>query len=183
MCTFNETGVLNSLYMFLSSYYLCFRIPSIIRQLYPICHINEKTTPQYITQFLFVLPKCVRLKRENSRRLALVIVVQPSSFKIEALIWISFWRALKFQPFSGRVDSNPRRQSKNIEMTYKKLILNLCMNYMVYVSSTILKIKNQLSHSTSCSDKTLHLLVLVVGRLYWGLQVPSSFSICGCILS
>ena len=29
--------------------------------------------------------------------------------KIEALIWVSFWRALKFQPLSWRVGSNPRR--------------------------------------------------------------------------
>ena len=42
-------------------------------------------------------------------------------FKIEALIWISFWRALKFQPIIWRADSNPRRQSKNIEMKYKTL--------------------------------------------------------------
>ena len=42
--------------------------------------------------------------------------------------------------------------------------------------------KNQPSNSTSCSDNALHLLVLVVGILYWGLQVMSSFSSWGCIL-
>ena len=30
----------------LSSYYLCFHIPSRIRQLYAICHISEKMTPR-----------------------------------------------------------------------------------------------------------------------------------------
>ena len=40
-------------------------------------------------------------------------------FKIEALLWVSFWRALTFQPFYWRAESNPRRQSKNIEMKYK----------------------------------------------------------------
>ena len=42
-----------------------------------------------------------------------------SVFKIVALIWVSFWRVLKFQPFSWRVGSNPRLQSKNLEMEYK----------------------------------------------------------------
>jgi hypothetical protein len=37
-------------------------------------------------------------------------------FKSEALIWGSFWRALKFQLFSWRASSNSRRQSKNIEL-------------------------------------------------------------------
>ena len=53
-------------------------------------------------------------------------------FKIEALIWISFWRALKFQRFS----SYPRCQCKNIKK-YTRLVLNLCMNYILYVSSTM----------------------------------------------
>ena len=43
----------------------------------------------------------------------------PSMFKSEALIWVSFWKAFKFQPFSLRLGSNPRRQSKNIKMKYK----------------------------------------------------------------
>ena len=104
-----------------------------------------------------------------------------SMFKIEALIWVSFWRALKFQRFSWRVGSNPRHQSKNIETKYK-LIVNLCINYMVHVSSTMRRIKNQSSNSTSCNDNALRLLVLVAGMLYWGLQVTSSFWIWGCVL-
>ena len=40
-------------------------------------------------------------------------------FKIETLIWVSFWRAIEFQPFNWRASSNPRRQYKNIEMKYK----------------------------------------------------------------
>ena len=63
-----------------------------------------------------------------------------------------------------------------------KLILNLCMNYMVHVSSIMWRIKNQPSNSTSCGDNALRLLVLVVAVLYWGLQVTSSFSIWGCVL-
>ena len=46
-------------------------------------------------------------------------------FKIEVLIWVSFWWALKFQSFNWRVGSNPRRQSKNIEMKHKTHI-KLC---------------------------------------------------------
>ena len=38
------------------------------------------------------------------------------------------------------------------------------MNDMIYVSSTMWRIKNQPSNSTSCNDNTLRLLVLVVGR-------------------
>jgi hypothetical protein len=44
---------------------------------------------------------------------------REAMFKFEALIRASFWRALKFQLFSWRVGSNPRRRSKNIEMKYK----------------------------------------------------------------
>ena len=64
--------------------------------------------------------------------------------KIEALIWFSFWSALKFWPFSWTVGSNPRRQPKNIQMKYKthiKLVHELhgtCFQYNV---------KNQ-QHST-----------------------------------
>ena len=36
---------LTVVYIIFSSYYLCFCIPSIIQQLYAICHINEKATP------------------------------------------------------------------------------------------------------------------------------------------
>ena len=38
-------------------YYLCFRIPSIIRQLYVVCHIDEKTTPRSY-DFLCVTQTC-----------------------------------------------------------------------------------------------------------------------------
>ena len=40
-------------------------------------------------------------------------------FKIEALIWVSFWRVFKFQLFSWRIGLNPRRQSMDIEMKDK----------------------------------------------------------------
>ena len=74
-------------------------------------------------------------------------------------------------------DVNPRIQNWNT-----KLILNLCMNYMVYVFSTMWRIKNQPSNFTSCNDNAPHLLVLVTSILYWGLQATSSFSIWGCVL-
>ena len=60
-----------------------------------------------------------------------------SMFKIEAIVWVSIWRALKFQLFSWRVGSNPRRQYENIEMKYKthiKLVHELygtCFQYNV----------------------------------------------------
>ena len=83
---------------------------------------------------------------------------------VEGLVWIQ--------------DVNLRVQKWNM-----KLILNLCMNYMVHVSSTMWRIKNQPSNFTSCcSDNALCLLVLVVGRLYWGLQATSSFLIWDCVL-
>ena len=56
------------------------------------------------------------------------------------------------------------------------------MKHMVHVCSTMWRIENQPSNSTSCSDNALCLLVLVAGRLYRGLQVTSSFSILGCVL-
>ena len=98
------------------------------------------------------------------------------------VIWVPFWRALKFWPFCWRVGSNLRRQSKNYIEMIIKLILNLCMNYMVLVSNAMWIIKNQASSSTSCSDNALHLLGLVAGGLCWGLQVTSSFSIWGWVL-
>ena len=61
-------------------------------------------------------------------------------------------------------------------------MLNLCMNCMVHVCSIMWRIKNQPSHSISCSDNVLRLLVLMAGRLYWGLQGTSSYSIWGCVL-
>ena len=53
---------------------------------------------------------------------------------------------------------------------------------MVHVSNIVWRIKNQPSNYTSCSDNPLRLLVLVACKLHWGLQVTSSFWICGCIL-
>ena len=53
---------------------------------------------------------------------------------------------------------------------------------MVHVLSTMWRMTNQPSNSTSCSDNALRLLVLVTGRLHWGLQVTSSFFIWGCVL-
>ena len=100
--------------------------------------------------------------------------------KIGALIWVSFWRANMFQPLNWRIGSNPRRQSKNIEMKYKTHT-NLCMTNMVHILSSMWRIKNRPYNSTSCSDDALHLLVFVACRLYWGLQVTSSFPIRGCV--
>jgi hypothetical protein len=54
-------------------------------------------------------------------------------------------------------DINPRIQKWNI-----KLISNLCMYYMVHVSSTMWSIKNQPSNSISYSNNVIRLLVLVV---------------------
>ena len=48
-----------------------------------------------------------------------------SALKIEALGWVSFWKASKFQPFSWRVGSNPRRRPKNVEMKYNTRIVEL----------------------------------------------------------
>ena len=39
-------SILIKLVIYISLYYLCFCIPSIVRQFYTICHINEKTTPR-----------------------------------------------------------------------------------------------------------------------------------------
>jgi hypothetical protein len=76
--------------------------------------------------------------------------------KIEALIWVSFWRALKFQPFNWRVGSNPRRQSKNIEWKYNTH-MNY-MNYMEHVSSTMWE--SRINHLTL-------LLVLTMPYVCW----------------
>jgi hypothetical protein len=51
-----------------------------------------------------------------------------------------------------------------IEMKYKTHI-NLCMNYVVHVSSTMRRVKYQPPNPTSCGDNVaLLLLVRVVGR-------------------
>jgi hypothetical protein len=57
-----------------------------------------------------------------------------------------------------RVGSNLRRQSKNIKMKIKKFIFNLCMNYMVHVSSQCEEL--ELNHRTP-------LLVLIVPYACW----------------
>ena len=53
---------------------------------------------------------------------------------------------------------------------------------MIHVSSIMWKIMNQASNSTPYSDNALCLLVLMIGKSYWGLQVMSSFSIWGRFL-
>ena len=103
-------------------------------------------------------------------------------FQIEALIWVLFWRILKFQLFKWRADSNSRRQFKNIKRKYKTHIKLVHELYgTLHVCSIMWKFKNQPSISTSCNDNALRLLVLVVRKLYWGFQVMSSFSIWGCV--
>ena len=87
--------------------------------------------------------------------------------------------------FSLSVEGLVQIQDVNPRIILKwntKFIMKLCISYMVHVSSTMWRIKNQPSDSTSWSDNTLHLLVFVVGRLYWGLQVTSLFSIWGFVL-
>jgi len=56
-------------------------------------------------------------------------------FKIEALKRVSFLKALKFQPFSWSVCSNPTRQSKNIEKKYKTHIKHV-HNFIWYMFPT-----------------------------------------------
>ena len=48
--------------------------------------------------------------------------------------------------------------------------------YMIHFSSKMRSFNNQPSNSTSCSDNALRLLILVVCKLYWRLQVTSSIS-------
>jgi hypothetical protein len=67
-----------------------------------------------------------------------------------------------------------KRQSKNIEIKCKTHI-KVVHELHGTCSSTMWRIKNQPSHSTSCSDNALRFLVLVADTLYWGLQVMSSF--------
>ena len=110
-----------------------------------------------------------RLKAEHRSRL------KPSSYEFQFEGLSNF--SLSVEGLVQIQDINPRIQKWNI-----KLILNLCMNYMVHVFSTLWRIKSQPFNSTSCSDNALRLLVLVVGRLHWGLQVMSSFSTWGCVL-
>ena len=69
-----------------------------------------------------------------------------------------------------------------IHIWITNLVLNLCMKYMVHVSTTMWITKNQPSNSTSCSDNAIRLLILVARIWYWGLQVTSSFLVWGCVL-
>ena len=103
-------------------------------------------------------------------------------FKIEALVWVSFQRALKFQPFDRKVGSNPKTsiQERRNEIQNSYFICACIIRYMFPVQCE--ELKNQPSNFTSCSDNTLRLMVPLAGRLYWGLQVTSSFSIWGCVL-
>ena len=97
-----------------------------------------------------------------------------SMFKIEALIWVSYWSAYKSQPFRWRAGSNSRHQTKNIEMkcrTHIKLVHELYGTCF----TTMWRIKNQPSNSIACSDNALCLLVLVAGKLHRRLQVCLHF--------
>jgi hypothetical protein len=68
---------------------------------------------------------------------------------------------------------NPRIQKWNT-----KLILNLCMNYMIYVSSTMWRVTNQPSNSISCSNNDPTLVDSCGGQIV----STTSFSIRSCVL-
>ena len=72
-----------------------------------------------LEEFYGIYLKLVKKNRNITTCNQLDLGTLRSVFKIEVLIWISFWRALIFQPFSWRVGSNPRRPSNNIKMKYK----------------------------------------------------------------
>jgi hypothetical protein len=77
-----------------------------------------------------------------------------------------------------RVGSNPRRQSKNIEIVYKKSY-ETCA-WIIWCMFPIQCEESSINHLTSLLAVTMpyiHLLVLVVGRfrLYQRFQVTSSF--------
>ena len=76
--------------------------------------INEST--------LYSLPPPSHHHTAPSRSITVLTPLHHSlltAFKIEALVWVSFWRALKYRRFIRRVGSNARRQSKNINMKHK----------------------------------------------------------------
>ena len=78
-------------------------------------------------------------------------------FKIEALIWVSFWRVLKFQPSCWMDGSNPIHQSKNTEMRYKthiKLVLELC-------GIPVQCGKVRINHLT------IHLMLVMIAKCLW----------------
>jgi hypothetical protein len=99
----------------------------------------------------------------------------PYKFQFEALSYFN-------SSIKGLIQIQDVNLRIYIEMKDKTHIKLVHEFYMIHVSSTMWRIKNQPSNSTSWSDNTLRLLVLVAGILYWGLQVTSSFSIWGCIL-
>ena len=79
-------------------------------------------------------PESTKKSGENLGLDVLTILYQlRAMFKIEDLIWVSFWRALKFQPSR----QNLRRWSKNIETKYKTRIKHVhdlydtCFQYNV----------------------------------------------------
>ena len=111
------------------------------------------------------------------------ICVPNPVLKIRALIWVSFRRVLKFQPFFRSASSNPRRQSKNIKMRYKTHIKLVHEFYGTCIPVHCEELR--INHLTPLLVVTMPYtcwLVLVTGRWYWGLQVTSSFSIPGLVL-
>ena len=105
-----------------------------------------------------------------------------SVFKIEPLIWVSFWRAFKFPAFQLKSWFKPKtliqEYRDEIQDSYWTCAWTI---WCMFLASTMWRNKNQPSTSTSCSDNVLPLLVLVTGTLFWGLQVTYSFSMWGCV--
>jgi len=96
------------------------------------------------------------------------------------LIWVIYSQCSRLKPsyefhFEGLSNINltvswrVRFKSKTFIWEYsneiKELIWNSCMNYTVHISSTMWRIKNQSSYSTSCSDNSLRLVVVVCGQI------------------
>ena len=113
------------------------------------CLVKEERDNK--TSSLTQLRACQSPSTQLSLR-AVGFEVKALVFKIEALIRVSFWRVLSFQSFSWKIGSNPRRQSKNIEMKYQTHIKLGHGFYIIHVSKSIWRIKNQPFKSTSCSD-------------------------------
>ena len=123
---------------------------------------RERLVIEALCEFIFFLRQkadmpspsfCQVERRFHSRELNR----QPFPY-VSFLLKGSQISALQFTQGLVRIqDVNPRIQNSNTNLR-----LNLCMSYMVHVSSTMWRIKNQSSNSTSCSsDNALHLLVLV----------------------
>ena len=110
------------------------------------------------------------------------LATSRAKLKIETLIWVSFWRAPKFNPSVEELveiqDVNPRTYKMNYK-THNKLVNELygtCFQYNV---------KNWVNHLTLLLIVTMPYACwfLSRGRLYWGLQVMSTQCfICGCVL-